>query len=123
MDAKFFYYSIYDRFIQRQPCVHSCMHACVHLLTFSLTSQKLLTGLSPNFIVVFLRWRLKSSLRRYRKIRPVERYRRSSASSSTVFQLYRGCQCTYPCFPGVLLTSVPHSILSKPLAAFPNNLC
>ena len=30
MDANFFYYCIYDRFIQRQPC------ACVHLLTFSL---------------------------------------------------------------------------------------
>ena len=51
MDANFFYYSIYDRFIQRQPC------ACVHLLTFSLKKLllKLLTGLLPNFIVVFLR--------------------------------------------------------------------
>ena len=28
---------------------------------------------------------------------------------STVFQLYHGCQCTYPCFPGVLLTSTPHA--------------
>ena len=40
MDANFFYYSIYDRFIQRQPC------ACMHLLTFSLkktSPQKLLT--------------------------------------------------------------------------------
>ena len=55
MDANFFYYSIYDRFIQRQSCAG--MHACVHLLTFSLkkTSQKLLTVLLPNFIVVFLR--------------------------------------------------------------------
>ena len=55
MDANFFYYSMYDRFIQRQPC--ACVHACVHLLTFSLkkTSQKLLTGLLPDFIVVFLR--------------------------------------------------------------------
>ena len=34
MDANFFHYSIYDRFIQRQP--RACMHACVHLLTFSL---------------------------------------------------------------------------------------
>ena len=34
MDANFFYYSIYDIFIQRQPC--ACMHACVHLLTFSV---------------------------------------------------------------------------------------
>ena len=37
---------------------------------------------------------------------------------STVFQLYCGGKCTYPCFPGVLLTSTPHNILSKPLAAF-----
>ena len=31
MDANFFYYSIYDRLIQRQPCacMHACMHACV----------------------------------------------------------------------------------------------
>ena len=38
---------------------------------------------------------------------------------STVFQLYRSGQCTYPCFPGVLLTSNPHDILSKPLVTFP----
>ena len=40
-----------DRFIQRQ------LYACVHLLIFSLkkTSRKLLTGLLPNFILVFLR--------------------------------------------------------------------
>ena len=36
---------------------------------------------------------------------------------STVFQLCRSRKCTYPCFPGVLLTSTPHSIPSKPLAA------
>ena len=42
---------------------------------------------------------------------------------STVFQLYCCSQCTYPCFPGVLLTSSPHNILSKPLAAFPHNHC
>ena len=56
MDADFFYYSVYDRFIQRQPC--ACVHARVHLLTFSLkktSPQKLMTGLLPNFIVVFLR--------------------------------------------------------------------
>ena len=41
---------------------------------------------------------------------------------STVFQLCCGGQCTYPCFPGVLLTSAPHNILSKPLAAFPHNI-
>ena len=42
---------------------------------------------------------------------------------STVFQLYCGSQCTYPCFPGVLLTSTAHCILSKPLAGFPHNHC
>ena len=38
---------------------------------------------------------------------------------STGFQLYWGSQCTYPCFPEVLLTST----LSKQLAAFPLNNC
>ena len=42
---------------------------------------------------------------------------------STVFQLYRGVQCTHPCFPVVLLSSNPRNILSKPLAAFPHNCC
>ena len=42
---------------------------------------------------------------------------------STEFQLYRCGQCTYPCFPGVLLSSTTHNILSKPLAAFPHNHC
>ena len=37
-----------------------------------------------------------------------------------LFQLHRGSQCTYPGFPGVLLTSTSHSTLSKPLAAFPH---
>ena len=41
---------------------------------------------------------------------------------STVFQLYRGGQCTYPCFPGVPLTSTLQNILSKPLADFPQPL-
>ena len=49
MDANFFYYSIYDRFIQRQPC------ALVYKLFFSKTSWKLLTGVLPNFAGVFLR--------------------------------------------------------------------
>ena len=40
---------------------------------------------------------------------------------STEFQLYHSSHCTYQCFPGVLLTSTPHNILSKPLAAFPHN--
>ena len=42
---------------------------------------------------------------------------------STVFELYCGDQCTYPCFPRVLLTSTQHNILSKSLAAFPHNQC
>ena len=40
---------------------------------------------------------------------------------STLFQLYHGGQCTYPCFPVVLLTSTPHNVPSKPLSAFPHN--
>ena len=40
---------------------------------------------------------------------------------STVFQLYHGSQCTYPCFSGV--SSTRHNILSMPLAAFPLNHC
>ena len=65
-------------------CVCACMCAFVNFF-FKKTSQKLLTGLLPNLIVVFLRQKLKSSLYRYREIRPVERYRYSSASSSTEF--------------------------------------
>ena len=38
-------------------------------------------------------------------------------------QLNHGRQCTYLCFPGILLTSTPHNILSKPLATFPRNNC
>ena len=33
---------------------------------------------------------------------------------STVFQLYHGGQCTYPCFPGVFFTSTTRNIPSKP---------
>ena len=36
---------------------------------------------------------------------------------STVFQ------CTYPRFPGILLTSTPQNILSRPLAAFLYDHC
>ena len=45
---------------------------------------------------------------------PVERFR-------PIVHLSRGGQCTYPCIPGVILTRTPHNILSKPLAALPNN--
>ena len=40
---------------------------------------------------------------------------------SPVFRLYCGGQCTYPCFPIVLLTCSSHNIPTKPLAAFPDN--
>ena len=57
MDANFLYYSIYDRFIQRQPCacMRVCMRAFVNFFFKKTSPQKLLTGLLPNFIVVFLR--------------------------------------------------------------------
>ena len=45
-------------------CMHACVYAYVHLLTFSLNKtspQKLLTGLLPNFIVVFLEVKIFSS--------------------------------------------------------------
>ena len=41
----------------------------------------------------------------------------------TLFQLYRGGQCTYPCFPGIIFTSILHNILSQPLVAFLHNHC
>ena len=40
---------------------------------------------------------------------------------STVFQLYHRGQCTYPSFPGVLLTSTLRNILFKPLAGLLHN--
>ena len=83
MDANFFYFSIYDRFIQRQPCA-CILFEFVNFFFKKPSLQKLLTGLLPNFILVFLRQRLKSSLHRYRKNRPVEQYRRLSASSVIV---------------------------------------
>ena len=79
MDANFFYYSIYDIFIQRQP------RALVHPYTVSLkrtSPQKLLTGFLPNFTGMFLRVKKFSSP--YRKTRPVERYRCLSASSCLI---------------------------------------
>ena len=42
---------------------------------------------------------------------------------STVFQLFRGGQCTYPRFPGVFITNAPHTVLSKLPAPFPHNPC
>ena len=40
---------------------------------------------------------------------------------SKLFHLYRSGQYTYLCFSGVLLTSTPHNVLSKPPTAFPFN--
>ena len=54
MDANFFYYSIYDRFIQDSH-VCACMCAFVNLFFKKTSPQKLLTGLLPNLVVVFLR--------------------------------------------------------------------
>ena len=42
---------------------------------------------------------------------------------STVFHLHPSGQCTYLCFPWVLLTSTPHNVLSMPLATFPLTHC
>ena len=52
MDANFFYYSIYDRFIQKDN--HA--HACVCKLFLQKTSPlKQLTGYLLNFTGMFLR--------------------------------------------------------------------
>ena len=68
--------------------VRACVCAFVNFFFFKKKTfpQKLLTGLLPNFVVVFLRSGLKYSLHRYRKIRPVKQYRRSSASSFKLYQ-------------------------------------
>ena len=79
MAANFFHYSIYDRLIQIQPC--ACMRAIVNFFFKKTFPEKLLTGVLPTFSGMFLRG-FKTSLHCYRKIRPVERYRRSTASSS-----------------------------------------
>ena len=47
MDANFFYYSIYDGFIQRQP------RAFVNFFFKKTSPQKLLTGFLPNFTGMF----------------------------------------------------------------------
>ena len=71
MDANFFYYSINMIDLYKDNHVRACVRVCVCVFVnffFEKTSpQKLLTGLLPNFIVVFLRYRLKSSLHRNRK--------------------------------------------------------
>ena len=50
MDVNLFYYCIYDRFIQRQPCacVRACVCAFVNFFFKKAFPQKLLTGLLPN---------------------------------------------------------------------------
>ena len=61
MDANFFYYSIYDRFIDSykdnhvRACVRTWVCAFVNFFFKKTSPQKLLTGLLLNFIVVFLR--------------------------------------------------------------------
>ena len=70
------------------------VRACVRLLTFPLkktSPQKLSTGFLANFTGMFLRKRLRTSLHRYRKIRPMERYRCSTASSQSMTLLRDGC--------------------------------
>ena len=44
-----------------------------------------------------------------------------SCRFSTLSQLYRGSQCTYPCSAGILFTSTPHDVLSKPLTISQNH--
>ena len=59
MDAIFFYYSINMRDLYKdnhmRACVCACMCAFVNFFFKKTSPQKLLTGLLPNFIVVFLR--------------------------------------------------------------------
>ena len=53
MDSNFFYHSIYDRFIQRQP--RACVRGSVNFLFKKpLLSQKLLTGFLPYTTGMFL---------------------------------------------------------------------
>ena len=54
MDANFFYYSINTIDLYKDNHVRACVCEFVNFF-FKKTSQKLLTGLLPNFIVVFLR--------------------------------------------------------------------
>ena len=78
-----------------------CVFPCLFCLSLSV-------HLSFNFNFVWF-WK-KNDLLIVRCLTPL----------STIFQLYHGGQCTYPCFSGVLLTSTTHNILSKPVAAFPH---
>ena len=52
MDANFFYYSIYDRFVQRQPC--ACVCACICKCFFKKLLRNYQLNLR-NFTGVFLR--------------------------------------------------------------------
>ena len=66
MDANFFYYSINMIDLYKDNHVRACVRACVcafvNFFFKKASPQKLLTELLPNFILVFLRQRLKSSL-------------------------------------------------------------
>ena len=59
MDANFFHYSIYDRFIMmdlhvyRQPCAY--VYVFVNFFFKKLLLRNLLTGFLPNFTGMYLR--------------------------------------------------------------------
>ena len=66
----------------------------------------------------------KGSVKLWPIIQPMQNVQANTIDLvSTVFQLNRDGQCTYSCFPRVVLTSTLHNILSKPLAAFLHNHC
>ena len=55
MDANFFYYSINMIDLYKDNHVRACVCAFVDFFFRKASPQKLLTGLLPNFILVFLR--------------------------------------------------------------------
>ena len=81
---------------------------CSPTSLMSLLLFGLVTGIFLSFLKMFLGWLIDCMM--------------FNAFFSCIFKLYLGSQCNYHCFPGVF-TSSPHSILSKPLAAFPHNHC
>ena len=49
MDANFFYCSIYDRFIQKQP--YACMRVCIYYLFHKMTNMLLFSMSSSGAMV------------------------------------------------------------------------